>query len=208
MRRQIKDTLLFLGFFLLAGFLHSNDPDPNYFLISAICCAEYLIYAGLILFWAQSVRQRLLPTRAKGYLLAAACLMLLFIAAQFTKYRVSVTPGMARYCWYVYYLPIILIPTLFLMTCFSLVRGGGPRETGRAFSAAPFRAACTGCFDQRSAHESISACRRNSAHSGIPPERGNQRADWLFGDLYARAGFCITPPVAGPALLWLRGFSS
>ena len=96
MRRQIKDTLLFLGFCLLAGFLHSNDPDPAYFLTSAFYCAEYLIYAGLVIFWAQSVRQRLLPTRAKGYLLASACLMLLFIAAQFTKYRVSVTPGMAR----------------------------------------------------------------------------------------------------------------
>ena len=125
MHKQNKNTWLFIGFLLLAGVLHSRDPDTYHFLVSIEYCAEYLIYAGLILSWTQSVNRRLLPTREKGYVLAAACLMLLFLAAQFTKYRIAVEPGIIRYCWYVYYIPILFIPTLFLMTCFRLFRGTG-----------------------------------------------------------------------------------
>ena len=123
--KKNQNTWLFLGFLLLGGVLHSRDPDTYHFLVSIEYCAEYLIYAGLILSWTQSVNRRLLPTREKGYVLAAACLMLLFLAAQFTKYRIAVEPGIIRYCWYVYYIPILFIPTLFLMTCFRLFRGTG-----------------------------------------------------------------------------------
>ena len=131
MSKRNKATWLFLGFLLLGGVLHSLDTEPIYYLETVFSCAEYLIYAGLILFWIQSLNERLLPTRSKKYLLAAACLMLLFLAAQFTKYRIALTPGMTRYCWYVYYLPMLFIPTLFLMTCFRVDRGedrGRPDE--------------------------------------------------------------------------------
>ncbi len=207
LRRQIKDTLLFLGFFLLAGFLHSTDPDPNYFLVSASCCAEYLIYAGLILFWVHSVRQRLLPTRAKGYLLAAACLMLLFIAAQFTKYRVSVTPGMARYCWYVYYLPIILIPTLFLMTCFSLVRGSDRRKPDEFFLLLPSGLLALGILTNdlhRKAFQPVAgilhnqAFRPNEGIRGLIGSPGTYTRGFLY---YAAYGWAGAVMVAGIFIL-------
>lgn len=121
--KKNQNTWLFLGFLLLGGVLHSRDADMYHFSVSMVYCAEYLIYAGLLLGWMQSINRRLLPTRAKQYILAAACLMLLFLAAQFTKFRIAVEPGIIRYCWYVYYLPILLIPTLFLMTCFRFFRG-------------------------------------------------------------------------------------
>ena len=114
--KQNKNTWLFIGFLLLGGMLHSLELENARFLSTVIHCIEYLIYAGLILSWIQSINRRLLPTQAKIYLLAAACLMLLFLAAQATKYRISLAPGLTRYCWYVYYVPILLIPTLFLMT--------------------------------------------------------------------------------------------
>ena len=123
-----RRTWLFITLLLLGGALHSNDPDEYHFAASVIYCAEYLIYAGLILFWMQSVSVRLLPTRAKGYVLAAGGLMLLFLAAQFTKYRIAVLPGLTRACWYVYYVPILFIPTLFLMTCLRIGRGEGIRQ--------------------------------------------------------------------------------
>ncbi|MBQ4451308.1 MAG: hypothetical protein II912_02925 [Clostridia bacterium] len=127
-RRTKPGTMLFVALILLGGILHSNDPDQYYFAASIIYCAEYLIYAGLILFWQQSLNERLLPTRAKGYLLTAGWLMLLFLAAQFTKYRIAIIPGLTRYCWYIYYLPILLVPTLFLMTCFCLGVGANRRR--------------------------------------------------------------------------------
>ena len=130
-RKTKRSTWLFIAFLLLGGALHSSDPDRYHFMSSVIYCAEYLIYAGLILFWMQSVNERLLPTRAKRYILLAGGLMLLFLAAQFTKFRIAVIPSLTRYCWYVYYVPMLFIPTLFLMT--SLCIGWGsisrkPRE--------------------------------------------------------------------------------
>ena len=126
--KKNKSTWLFAAFLLLAGLLHATDPDQYHFLVTLMYCAEYLILAGLILFWMQSLNRRLLPTRAKRYLLATACLMLLFIAAQFTKFRIAVMPWLTRYCWYLYYIPMLLIPTLFLMTCIRLSRGTDRRK--------------------------------------------------------------------------------
>ena len=121
--KQNKNTWLFIGFLLLGGVLHSGDIEEDSFLVTVFYCGEYLIYAGLILSWIQSVGRRLSPTKEKGYLLASAGFMLLFLAAQFVKYRIAVSPGMARYCWYIYYIPILMIPTFFLMTCYRFFRG-------------------------------------------------------------------------------------
>ena len=131
MHKQARNTCLFLSFLLLGGILHSNDPDRYHFAVSIIYCVEYLTYAGLILFWILSVSERLLPTRAKRYVLTSGGLMLLFIAAQFTKFRIAVIPSLTRYCWYIYYVPMLFIPTLFLMTCLCIGWGSinrKPRE--------------------------------------------------------------------------------
>ena len=127
-RTNARRPWLFIAFFLLAGALHSTDPEEYPLLVSALYCAEYAIYAGLILFWMLSVSERLLPTRAKGYLLSSGGLMLLFLAAQFTKYRIAVLPGLTRLCWYVYYVPLLFIPTLFLMTSLRIGREAGNRR--------------------------------------------------------------------------------
>ena len=81
--KQNKKTLLFGAFFLLGGILHSGNLHG--FSDAFIYCLEYLIYAGLILSWIQAVGRRLSPSKAKSYLLAAAYLMLLFLAAQMKK---------------------------------------------------------------------------------------------------------------------------
>ena len=128
---EFKKTLLFIAFFLLGGILHSGNLHG--FSDAFIYCLEYLIYASLILSWIQAVGRRLSPSKAKSYLLAAAYLMLLFLAAQFTKYRIAVSPGLTRYCWYVYYIPILMIPTLFLMTCYRFLRGADIRLFERWF---------------------------------------------------------------------------
>ena len=123
MTKQKKNTILFSAFLLLGGLLHVSDPEYHYFLNTVFFCAEYLIYAGLILFWGQSVNERLLPGREKAYLTAASAFMLLILAAQAVKYRIAVLPWLTRYCWYVYYIPYLMIPTLFLMTCLCFMHG-------------------------------------------------------------------------------------
>lgn len=129
-RKTICCTLLFIALLLLGGVIHSLTPEESglRFLETVYYCVEYLIYIGLILIWTQSVNERLLPTRSKRYVLSAGCLLLVFVAAQFTKYRIAVIPSVTRYCWYIYYIPMLLVPTLFLMTCFRLGVGANRRK--------------------------------------------------------------------------------
>ena len=125
MTKRGKNTILFSGFLLLGGFNHLFDPEPHHFLITIWFCVEYLIYTGLILSWMRSVNERLLPGKEKRYLLSAAAMSLLILAVQAVKYRIAVGPWLIRYCWYLYYVPYLLIPALFLMTCLCFGRGTG-----------------------------------------------------------------------------------
>lgn len=92
---------------------------------SPLFCLEYMIYFGLIMGWMQSVHRRLLPIRARGYILSAAGLMLFFLLLQATKYRTAGSALLKRELWYMYYIPICTVPTLFLMSAVSMA--GGPR---------------------------------------------------------------------------------
>ncbi len=128
--RTKRNTWFFLGFLLLAGVFHLIEGGPKGYQRTVAFCAGFLIYTGLILFWMLSVRERLLPSRAKNYLIASAMLMLLHLFARTVKYRIAIYDyNLARLCWYLYYTPITLVPTLFLMG--SLYFGAGPQRRRR-----------------------------------------------------------------------------
>ena len=114
-----RSTLLFLAFLLLAGMLHLIDNSSSGFLTTVLFCCDMGIYAGLLLFWMLSIRRRLLPCRAREYLLAAGGLMLFYLALRCVKYRVigSFSATLTRWAWYAFYVPRLMIPTLFFMSC-------------------------------------------------------------------------------------------
>ena len=121
--RRNRNTVLFLSFLLLAGaanvFSRIFGPAPA----SLMTALNYVILTGLILFWIQSVRVRLLPSAARNSVLAAAFLMLFYMLIRIFKYRFAVEPLTLHYATYVYWIPQILIPALFLMTCIRIRRG-------------------------------------------------------------------------------------
>lgn len=134
MKKQNRRPLIFVFFLLLGGACHTADKithSAGRFTPSAVMfCAVLLIYSGLIMFWMQSVRRRLLPSRARSCMMHAGRLMLLFLTVRAFKYRmvpVSVA-WLSRLCWYIYYIPIILIPTLFMMTCLSFAESSGQKS--------------------------------------------------------------------------------
>ena len=120
---QKKNTSLFLGFLLLAGItnLLARTGIPE--LDSLLTLINYMIYAGLLLFWIESVRVRLLPDRARTYILGAAFLMLFYMLLRIFKYRMAADNIVLRYTVYAYWIPQMLIPALFLMTCIRIRRG-------------------------------------------------------------------------------------
>ena len=82
------------------------------------------LYAGLLLGWLSSVRTRLLPSPARSYILVSGGLLLLLLLLQNVRYRVLPDGvDLTRWCWYAYYIPMILVPALFAMSCIHMSRG-------------------------------------------------------------------------------------
>ncbi len=127
-----RNTLLFIAFFLLAGLLHtvehmihdiSASGDPHYEIVTLFFCMELVIYTVLIIFWIQSVYIRLLPSRARNYMVIVALLMIFYLLLRTYKYRIGETDAGIRFSWYAYYIPMTFIPSLFLMVCICMQRG-------------------------------------------------------------------------------------
>ena len=132
-----RNTWLFLGVLLLAGIANSLTFTGILPFEALMTEFNYLAYVSLLLFWIQSVRARLLPSRERGWMLGAAVMMLFYQLLRVFKYRFAVTPAALRYAVYLYFVPMTLIPTLFLMTCLRIRRGNRPGRRSEALLLIP-----------------------------------------------------------------------
>ena len=106
-----------------------EDASP---LIRACCSLlVFIIYIGMLAAWALSVRRRMMHSHIRGYLLATAGLMLLWIFLRTIKHRpFDSIDFAARWLWYGYYIPMILIPLLsfFAALCLGKPENWRPRR--------------------------------------------------------------------------------
>ena len=136
-RTTVRRTCLFVAFFLLAGVVNLLSRS-GIAVLDALCTGcNYLIYVGLLLYWFQSVRARLLPSRTKNWVVGAAALLLLYQLLRVFAYRCATKPAAIRYLCYLYFGPMTLIPTLFLMTCLRIYRGNRPGRWDEALLLIP-----------------------------------------------------------------------
>ena len=131
-RRTKRSTVLFLLFLLLAGVANLLSATGNPLLDAGMACFNYLTCVGLLLFWIQSVRARLLPSRARVWVISAGLTMLLYQLLRIFKYRFLVDPVTIRYAVYLYCPLRTLIPAFFLMTCQRIRRGNRPGSWNEA----------------------------------------------------------------------------
>ena len=136
-RKTIRRTCLFAAFLLLAGVANALSRTGIPALDALMAGCNYLIYIGLLLYWLQSVRARLLPSRAKNGIIGAALLMLLYQMLRVFKYRFATEPAVMRYLVYLFFVPMTLIPTLFLVTCLRIRRGNRPGHRGETLLLFP-----------------------------------------------------------------------
>lgn len=130
--KQSISTWIFIGFFLLAGVCSLLMRTVSTLWETVLFSLNFSIYAGMLLFWMQSVRTRLLPTKARSYILLSAALMLLALLLRVFRYRIAETGTvLSRYAGYAYWLYTLLIPTLFLMTAVC-IRKGAARNGNRS----------------------------------------------------------------------------
>lgn len=135
-KRQRADTVLFVALFLLAGAAHVLDRLTVRSLLAAeaeassallamastgLFVLNFGLYLGLLIWWLLSVRQRLLPSPGRSYVMLAAAFMIFFLLQRAFKYRLAAdgTP-LEHVLWYAYYVPLGMIPSLFLLTCLSM----------------------------------------------------------------------------------------
>ena len=84
------------------------------------------IYIGIIITWGISVRRRVLNRSARRYLMSIAALLLFWFVIRTCKFLfLEGMPALQYYCWYGYYIPMILIP---LMGVYLAVCLGRPEE--------------------------------------------------------------------------------
>ena len=111
------------GILLVLG-VHLLDHKTRSLSLSTVCFGVGLLAdAVLLLAWLHSVRRRLLPSRARSCMAAAALLFLFFLAVGAVNYRIVDQSDLVfkRACWYLYYIPLLFTPSLFLITCLAIV---------------------------------------------------------------------------------------
>ena len=131
MTKQNGKTWLFFAFLLLGGIANLLTRTHISIVDTFMFSANFMIYIGLLLFWLLSVRQRLLPTRARSYIVLSALLMIFYLLVRVLRFRILTEVVIRRYVDYAYNIPMVLVPTLFLMTCIRINRGEEAEGRGR-----------------------------------------------------------------------------
>lgn len=80
------------------------------------------IYIGLFAGWGLSIRHRIVQKQARRYLTGAAALLVFWLMVRTAKYFIFRQPDILRYLWYLFYLPMLFVPTLAALIALSLGR--------------------------------------------------------------------------------------
>lgn len=85
---------------------------------------------GLLAAWSVSVKKRVLQVQVRRILLLTGFLMIFWLAVREVKYRFVIDPDAIRFLWYMYYIPLLLIPLLIWFVSMSLGRPASFRLPG------------------------------------------------------------------------------
>ena len=109
-KRFFSYTTIFLCV-LVAYTCRLIDTDNNLLQSLADQCRTS-IYLGMYCAWAIYLNKHIVHKRMRQCLTAIGCLMVFWFFLRTIKYHVFQDPLSAHICWYLYYLPMLLIPTL------------------------------------------------------------------------------------------------
>ena len=98
----------------------------RYFTISGALPSQFsslrnIIHIALLTSWGISLHMRIIQTQARRYLLAVAALMAVWLLLKIVNYSID-NIVINRYLWYLYYIPMLFIPTIALFISMSLGR--------------------------------------------------------------------------------------
>lgn len=127
-----------------------------------------LLYLLLFALWGFSLDRRIIQTQALHCLRLTAALMLVWLVLRTLKYEVVTDLTVARYTWYLYYLPMLFIPLLGVYIAISLGKSEEFRLTGRIGALAIIPATLFLLVNTNDLHQQMFAF-----SSGVPGEPDN-----------------------------------
>ena len=134
-------------------------------------CVSYIraaLYLLLFSLWGFSLDRRIIQKQALHCLRLTAALMLVWLVLRTLKYEVVTDLTVARYIWYLYYLPMLFIPLLGVYIALSLGKSEEYRLTGRIGALAIIPAVLFLLVITNDLHQQMFAF-----DSGIPGEPDN-----------------------------------
>ena len=116
-KRAFLWCLLGVALLLLASWLRAMRDVELPLLEAARLTAIFGIYCGAILAWGVSLRRRIMHRQLQRYLQISIAAMLFWLFVLTLKNNVFV-PGLpvSRFCWYLFYIGLILLPLLNLFS--------------------------------------------------------------------------------------------
>lgn len=89
------------------------------------------LYIALYITWGVSIRKRVIQVQVCRCLTAVSALMVSWFAVRSMKYFFALGPDIIRHLWYLYYVPMLLIPLFSLFAALSLGKQEDYRLPGR-----------------------------------------------------------------------------
>lgn len=167
MKRNTRQLFLMIFVFAIIAAAYSCRMlakfDIGGVYMSYIRAALYLMLFAL---WGYSLDRRIIQTQALHCMRLTAALMLVWLILRTLKYEVVTDITVARYIWYLYYLPMLFIPLFGVYIALSLGRSEEYRLTGRIVALAAIPAILFSLVITNDLHQQMFAF--NSGIPGIP----------------------------------------
>ena len=123
-QKRGRHTRAFIILLFFAGTCNLFTRTPNTLFNTLMFCVNFMIVLSLILYWSSSVRDRILPTKTRTYMVISAVFMIFYIFQRVFKYRMVAEAAVPnRYAAYAYFVPRIMIPTFLFIIALSLALG-------------------------------------------------------------------------------------
>ena len=169
MKRNTRQLFLMIFVFAIIAAAYSCRMlakfDIGGVYMNYIRAALYLLLFAL---WGYSLDRRIIQTQALHCMRLTAALMLVWLILRTLKYEVVTDITVARYIWYLYYLPMLFIPLFGVYIALSLGKSEEYRLTGRIVALAAIPAILFSLVITNDLHQQIFAF-----NSGIPGRPDN-----------------------------------
>ena len=125
-KKRMLSCIVVLLFVLLAYICRFIETDNELIQTLADQCRT-CTYLGIYCAWVIYLNKHVVQKKMRQYLTAIGCLMVCWFFLRTVKYHILLDPLGGHICWYLYYIPMILIPTFGLSA--TLLMDGEEKKT-------------------------------------------------------------------------------